>query len=212
MKRKVENNLPFFLPEADLTLSAIRSKFPSLLKVKVGGKIMSSCKVGKVKEAHGLRGDLYILVFSKDVSWAQDLKTFELGPENGDRKSYTVEKCKPYKDGLILKSAAIGDRTAAELVRGQMFFIPEKLLESDEGETIYLNEIDGFQVQDPQGQLQGTIVGFSSNIAQDLLIVERPDGKRAEIPFVEDFIVEINFEGRVLRLDLPEGIWDLDAL
>ncbi len=173
---------------------------------------MKSRKVGKVKEAHGLRGDLYILVFSKDISWASELKTFDLGPENGERRTFPVGNCKAFKDGLLIKSPLIQDRTQAEQVRGLMFYIPEELLESEKGETIYLTEIEGFEVRDPQGQTQGRIVGFSSNRAQDLLIVERPDGRKAEIPFVEDFIVEISFEARAVCLDLPEGIWDLDAL
>ena len=34
--------------------------------------------IGKVKEPHGLKGDLYIMVFSGDVSWLPKLKSFAL--------------------------------------------------------------------------------------------------------------------------------------
>ncbi|WP_374073319.1 hypothetical protein [Bdellovibrio bacteriovorus] len=27
--------------------------------------------VGKIREAHGLKGDLYVLIFSGDISWAK---------------------------------------------------------------------------------------------------------------------------------------------
>lgn len=171
-------------------------------------------KVGKVKDAHGLRGDLAVLIFSKDVSWLKQLQVFGLSATDSeqDLKTFNVEKAKPFKEGLILKPEGIVDRTQAEKLKGQLFYIPEELLESQEGETIYLSEIQGFQVENPQGEKLGTVTGFSSNLAQDLLLVDKLTGGQAEIPFVEDFIVEIDFEGQRLILDLPEGIWDLQAL
>lgn len=171
-------------------------------------------KVGKIKEAHGLRGDLYVLVFSKDISWADDLEKIALSkPDQEDNpKTYTVKKWKAYKDGLLIQLEGISDRTAAEKLKGEMFFISEEQLEAEEGETIYLSEIEGFDVVDSKGHKLGYIKGFSTNIAQDLLVVEKTEGGEAEIPFVEDFIVDIDFESRKLEMDLPEGIWDLNAL
>lgn len=174
-------------------------------------------KVGKVKDAHGLRGELAVLIFSKDTSWLKKLKTFslnlkdEVDPKNP--QSFEVEKAKPFKDGLIVKPASVADRTQAEKLKGQFFYIPEELLTSEEGEGIYLSEIEGFEIQDPQGKTLGKIVGFTSNLAQDLLVVDKADGAgQAEIPFVDEFIEEIDFEDRVVIMDLPEGIWDLAAL
>ncbi len=171
-------------------------------------------KVGKIKDAHGLRGDLSVLIFSKDTSWMKELETFALSDsENSkDFQIFSVEKAKAFKDGLILKAENIADRTQAENLKGKLFFIPEELLISEEGETIYLSEIDGFEIQNPQGEVLGKIVGFTTNMAQDLLIVEKSQGGQAEIPFVENFIVKIDFEKKTLCLDLPEGIWDLAAL
>jgi len=171
-------------------------------------------KVGKIKEAHGLRGDLYVLIFSKDISWAEDLETVALSlpdQENNPTK-FQVKKWKSYKDGLLIQFENILDRTQAEKLKGQMFFISESLLEADEGETIYLSEIEGFEIVDSQGEKLGRIKGFSTNIAQDLLVVEKATGGEAEIPFVEDFIIDLDFEGRKLEMKLPEGIWDLNSL
>ena len=147
------------------------------------------------------------MVFSKDVSWAKDLKSCQIG-----EISYPVQKQKPYKEGLLLKVEGVEDRTAAEKLKGQMFFIPNALLEAEEGDTIYLSEIQDFAIIDSAGAELGRISGFSSNVAQDLLIVDKKEGGQAEIPFVDDFIVEINFEAKRIEMDLPEGIWDLASL
>lgn len=163
--------------------------------------------VGKIKDAHSLKGELFVLVFAKDISWADEMEQCQLG-----ETTYEVQRWKPYKEGLLLKLKGIEDRTQAEKMRGQIFSIPQELLQSDEGDTIYLAEIQDFTIVDSNGTALGRITGFSSNVAQDLLVVEKATGGQAEIPFVEDFIVEIDFDGKKIEMDLPDGIWDLQSL
>lgn len=60
----------------------------------------------------------------------------------------------------------------------------------------------------------GTVVGFSSNVAQDLLIVElekeaRPgvkEGAEIEIPFVEALVVGVDVDSESLEVELPGGL------
>lgn len=168
-------------------------------------------KVGKIKDAHGLRGDLYVLIFSKDVSWIKEIEHFAIAPISDENKKtiLEIEKIKAFKDGVMIKPKSIADRTQAEALKGQLFYLPEEMFESDEGETIFLKEILGFQVQDQHGTVIGPVTEFSTNTLQDLLVVEMASGKKVEIPFVEDFIVEIDFEGKMIHMDLPEGLLDL---
>ncbi|UOF01917.1 ribosome maturation factor RimM [Bdellovibrio reynosensis] len=166
--------------------------------------------VGKVREAHGLKGDLYVLVFSGDISWAKRMKSFGLKAKDSDEvQTYTVERTKPFKKGIIVKAAEIADRTAAEGVEHLEFFIEEDLLVSKPGETIYLSEIKNFKLKNPEQTVLGEIVGFSSNGVQDLLVVEA-NGKKAEVPFVDAFIKKIDFKHQAVIMDLPEGLFDLE--
>ncbi|WP_413291416.1 ribosome maturation factor RimM [Bdellovibrio sp. HCB337] len=168
--------------------------------------------VGKVKDAHGLRGELYILVFAGEASWIKKLKNFELrSPRTEESVAHTVEKIKPFKQGFILKTPLLNDRNAAEAVKGFEFHIPADIFVSKPGETIYLNEILNFVVKNPAQDTIGTIKAFSSNGAQDLLVVETKKGK-VEIPFVEAFIKKIDFKHQSVVMDLPEGILDLENL
>ncbi len=168
-------------------------------------------KIGKVKDAHGLKGDLYIIIFSKDISWLKQVESFALAPvENEAKKTiFEIEKIKAFKDGVMLKPKNILDRTQAEFLKGQLFYLPAEIFESDEGETIFLREILGFTVIDQNDQILGPIKDFSTNTMQDLLVVELTSGKRVEIPFVEEFIVDLDFDNKKLHMDLPEGLLDL---
>ncbi|MBC7370120.1 MAG: 16S rRNA processing protein RimM [Bdellovibrionaceae bacterium] len=169
--------------------------------------------VGKVKEAHGLRGELYILIFAGDISWLKKMQSFELRPKGSEAEGtvYPVEKVKPFKDGFILKTPAFSDRTAAEKIKGQDFLVSEELFISKPGETIFLKEILDFMVKNVAQENIGPIKGFSSNGSQDLLVVQTATGT-AEIPFVEAFIKKIDFKHRTVVMDLPEGLLDLENL
>lgn len=166
--------------------------------------------VGKVREAHGLKGDLYVLIFSGDISWAKRMKTFGLkGKDSDEVQTFNVERTKPFKKGLIVKAAEILDRTAAEGVEHFEFYVDDELLVSKPGETIYLSEIKNFKLKNPAQETLGEIVGFSSNGVQDLLVVET-QGKKVEIPFVDAFIKKIDFKHQSVVMDLPEGLFDIE--
>lgn len=161
--------------------------------------------VGKIKEAHGLRGESYVIIFAKTADWLKKAKTLGLGSTSEKvERSLSFKKTRESNGALILKFEGFEDRTQAEQLINQFIFVDEDLLVSQKGETIFLKEILGFEVFD-KGNLVGSINGFSSNGPQDLLVVGE---KEFLIPFVEAFIVEVDFKGRRILMDLPEGLLD----
>lgn len=164
-------------------------------------------RVGKLKDAHGVKGEIFIVLFAGEAAWLDQLKEVRLVAENGEgeAKTFSVKSVRAHKNGLIVKSPDIKDRNQAEALKGLMFEIPAEFLISEPGETIYLKEIEGFRVftQD-KGEI-GTIVGFSHNNAQDLLLVKTAWGE-FEIPFVEAFVDTLDFDKGELHLVLPLGL------
>ena len=165
-------------------------------------------RVGKIKEAHGLRGDLWVFLFAKEAPWLERLTQFALAKDDaGPFEVFNFEKARHHKEGLVLTSTEIKDRTQAEAKEGLLFYLPEELLQAAAGETIYLRDILGFEVKNGADRI-GCIDGFSSNGPQDLLIVKN-EADVYEIPFVEAFIKKIDFENRVVLMTLPEGLLEL---
>jgi 16S rRNA processing protein RimM len=164
--------------------------------------------IGKVKEAHGLKGELYILVFSGETSWLKKLQQFKL-----NETIYESENAKVFKQGLILKPRSINDRNQSEALKGQVFSIPADLLVSKKGETIYLSEILGFQVFE-SGQIKGQVVGTYMNGGHDLITLKlvedlAPGGRTVDIPFVASYIEKIHWEEKKISMNLPEGLIEL---
>lgn len=170
---------------------------------------MSWQRIGKVIEAKGLGGEFYVVLFSKDPSGLATLREFALASDDaGPHEVFKVERSKAQKDGLQLKGAGIGDRTAAEKKRGLFFYVSSDAMVSKKGDTIFLSEIKGFTVENA-GAAVGPIKAFASNGPQDLLLVEY-QGREAAIPFVEAFLEGIDFEARIVRMNLPEGLLEVD--
>lgn len=170
-------------------------------------------KIGKVKDAHGLKGELYVLVFSGDISWLKALKSLSLNHKN-TTKDYQIQSRRPFKDGFLVFLEGIVDRNQSELLKGAEVYIAQDLLTSKKGETIYLSEIMGFQLYDlaeaeAEPKLLGTISGVCNNGGHDSLVVQTlVEGHwyDLEIPFVSEFIAELKFVEKKVMMNLPPGL------
>lgn len=169
--------------------------------------------VGKIKDAHGLKGELYVLLFAKTADWLDDFEQAHLGFEgHEDGKTlttFTVLDANPHKQGLRLKLENFKDRTEAEKWIGQFLYISSEYLVSDEEDgRPYLKELLGVEVFDQTLGYVGIIRNFSSNGVQDLLVVEGPE-KTYEIPLVSEFWLEFRREEKKIVMNLPEGLLEI---
>jgi len=166
---------------------------------------MNFVRVGKVKDAHGIRGELFVVLFAGEAEWLPKLSELRLVQEaTGTVQTFAVKSARLHKNGLIVKSNDIKDRNQAETLKQLLVEIPEDFLVSKTGESIYLREIQGFLLRN-RGENVGRIEKFSSNTAQDLLVVTTPTGEY-EIPFVEAFVTKIDYPAKIVDMDLPSGL------
>lgn len=172
---------------------------------------MSETKVvGRVKDGHGIKGEIYITLFSREAAWLKKLKTVSLKQNETatETKEFTVKSARIHKGGLIVKTHELSDRNAAEALKGYLLQIPKDFLVSEKGEALYLSEIDGFEVLE-NGVKIGKIIGFSNNGAHDLLLVKTKDGE-FDVPFVDAFVITLDHDKKLIDMKLPEGLFDTE--
>ena len=169
--------------------------------------------VGRVKEAHGLKGELYIKLRSKQADWLSEIDQIILSeaeyPKN--LKFYSIKKAKVHKDGLIVTLLEVNNRTEAEKCHGKFMLIPTSILLTANEDNFYFYEIEGFEVIDEQQRVIGLIIGFGSNGAQDLIQVKGPFGI-VDIPFIDNFITKIDFKEKKVFMHLPEGLVEVNEV
>ena len=93
-------------------------------------------------------------------------------------------------------------RRAEELV-GRELRMPAEEQDDDE---FYMEDLIGFSVE--AAGLHGTLTDYYDSEANPLFGIDFGQGERL-IPAVEEFIASIDFEGRHIKMVLPEGLLDL---
>jgi 16S rRNA processing protein RimM len=128
--------------------------------------------------AHGISGEVRLKLFAAGVDSLRRHKGFMAGD-----RPLTLQSIKPGRFGAIARFAEINDRAAAEALRGTLLSVPRSALPSlDEGEY-YHADLIGLPCEAADGASLGTIVAVENFGAGDILEIEKPDGKRAMIPF-----------------------------
>ena len=169
--------------------------------------------VGRVKEAHGLRGELYVKLRSKRADWLGQLEDLILSEKEKPAKlhKFSVVNAKPHRDGLVIKTKELTTRTEAENYKGYYMFIPVTYLITKDEKDFYLFELMGFEVIDQKLGSIGKVTGFGFNGAQDLLKILGDHGD-VEVPLVNAFIDKLDFNEKKIFMNLPEGLVEVNAI
>ncbi|MDE0518328.1 MAG: ribosome maturation factor RimM [Bdellovibrionales bacterium] len=125
-----------------------------------------------------------------------------------NKKGYietSIQRACAHKKGLIIKLKGIDTKLEAEALKGAVLSVPKKIFSSLKGENIYLCEVLNFKVYDRKIGTLGTIHAFSSNGAQDLLLVQDEKGTQREIPFIDEFITHVDFDLKKVEVHLPSN-------
>ena len=165
---------------------------------------MEKIKIGKIVNVVGLKGEVSVYNYSDSPSIYETTPAVYIGSDLMETESVRTKK-----NMVILKLAGVSDRNAAEALRGREVFITEEdLPELPEG-RYYVRDIIGMKVVEDGGDVLGHVTDVIQNTAQDIFEVERPGGKKVLIPNVDQFILDIDAEKRVISVRLIEGLLDL---
>ncbi len=160
-------------------------------------------KVGVVSKTHGIKGDIFIRPFNQVSCWPKTLNAILIG-EN--LLSFEVESYRVHKDGFIFKLKDLNHIDQSENLKGKTVYLLKNHFLSQKGDLIYLSELLGFQLEVLNKGLVGTVNSFQSTKFQDYLLVNTSDSKKPlTIPFVQNYIQDIDFSQKKILLKLPEN-------
>lgn len=143
-----------------------------------------------VAGAHGVGGEVRLKLFAAGL---ESLKRHER-VKVGDR-GLTLVAVRAGANPIV-RFAEIGDRSAAEGLRGQLLTVPRSALPPLGQGEYYHSDLIGLPCERRDGDPLGTVAAVENFGAGDLLDIARPDGRRALVPF-RDGIAEL-VEGRIV--------------
>lgn len=163
--------------------------------------------LGKITQAHGLRGEVKVFSFSGQPENFSEYKEIVL-VDNSGRLSIPmgVESLRIQGKTAVVKLTSINNREQAEEIQGKGVLFSKKLLpETAEGEY-YWYRYEGKLVVDLNGAMIGKVKSLFHNGAQDVLVVQSGH-EEILIPVTKSIIVGETAEE--LIVDLPPGLLDL---
>lgn len=165
--------------------------------------------VGRVGRAHGLRGEVTVAVHTDEPeirfapgSWVQ---------VEGTGRRLHIESVRSQSGSLQVRFAEIGDRTAAENLKGAVLVAQVDAEERPEDEDEYYDrQLRGLRVLAADGLQAGVVSDVIHLPAQDLLAID-VDGVERLVPFVAELVTGVDLVAGTLTLAEVGGLIDDDA-
>lgn len=159
--------------------------------------------VARIGRAHGLKGEVSVELRT-DIPDERLVPGTEFETEPASAGPLTLTAARTQSGRWYVKFAEITDRNQAESARGVELVIDGD--ESDEDDAWYVHELVGLTAQRPNGDVVGSVVDLLSMPAQDLLVVKQASGERAMIPFVAEFVPDVDLDAGTVTVTPPYGL------
>jgi 16S rRNA processing protein RimM len=165
--------------------------------------------VGRIIRPHGLRGEVVVDVRTDDPDQRYVVGAV-LATDPTTSGPLTVRAVRPHQGRLLVTFDEAADRDAAEDLRGVLLCVDgASVVEPDDPDEFHDRQLVGLRAESPAGDPIGEVVRIEHAPASDLLVVRRPDGRDALVPFVRAIVPEVDVaRGRVV-VTPPGGLFDL---
>ena len=164
-----------------------------------GGRIL----IGVIGPAHGLKGEVKLKSFTEEPGAIANYGALEAG-ETG--RKVTITALKPASTGFIARLEGIGDRSAAEALKGAKLYVRRDQLPNLPDGTFYHADLEGLTVRTQDGTTMGKVEAVVNYGAGDLLQVTGGAGpERLLVPFAG---ARVDLAAGTIMVTLAEGLLD----
>jgi 16S rRNA processing protein RimM len=135
---------------------------------------------------------------------AQDLKAQE------SRRELEVEDLWPHKGLVVLKFRGVDSMNDAELLIGSELQVPSAERADLETGWNYVSDLVGCTVLDHAREI-GRIEDVQFGAGEAPLLIVSSAGKKFDVPFAEAYLEGVDTAQRQVRMNLPEGMLEINA-
>lgn len=163
-------------------------------------------ELGKIIRPHGFHGAVKIK-FTHPVADQIEIPESVFIDINNNLIPFFFTKFNPQQNGFAIVSFDdLESEQEAKDISGKLVYLPSHLEPVPQGDEFYNDELIGFKVVDKHHGDIGILDNVMEAPAQDVFEISHPSGKEIMVPVLGNFIIEIDRENKILRLDSPEGL------
>jgi len=165
--------------------------------------------VGRIARTHGIRGHVIV---NPETDFADDRfvpgRVLHLEMPTGS-KQLTIESVRFHHGRPIVEFEGLASIEDAELLVGAELRMPEAELPPLPGGTFYRHDLVGCEVRQTDGQVVGRVTGVEGPMERSRLVVAGRKGE-LQVPMVAPICVSVDPASRVIVIDPPKGLLELE--
>jgi 16S rRNA processing protein RimM len=158
--------------------------------------------VGRVARAHGVQGEVAVLVLSEVEDRFAPGATLWLE----DGRALTVESSRPHRGRLLVRFREVRDREQAEGLQRALLVVPESSSPSLPEGSWWDHQIEGCAVETDRGRALGTVREVIHTAANDVWSVVSEDGVKTLVPVLNDVLASVDVAAKRIVVREIEGL------
>lgn len=159
--------------------------------------------LGYISKPFGYKGELIVSLEVDDKSLYSKIDAVFVEVK-GVLMPYFIKEIRPRDKDMLWRFEGIS-ADEARLLAGCELYLPLTLLPSLEGNKFYFHEVIGFTVEDKEQGNIGILKEIYDQGPQPVLSIDCK-GKEIMIPLIDDFLLEVDRENKILKVAAPEGL------
>ena len=164
--------------------------------------------LGKIAKKFSFKGEVLIYLDTDSPEEYQDMESIFV-EINKNLVPYFIENSSIHKnDFLRVQLEDVKNEEEADYLLGSEVYLPLTMLPKLEGNKFYYHEVIGFEIEDKTLGVFGKIVSVNDTAAQPLFEVLNGNVEML-IPMIDQFLVKIDRESKIVLMDLPDGLIQL---
>lgn len=170
----------------------------------------SRVRIGQVVKTQGIRGQVRVLTDKESTALSPGREVFLKG-EKGEEKRLTVASARGKGATTILSFLEINEVAQAEQLVGASVYVEEKNLPVLPADEFYAFQLLGLEVQTEKGSFLGRVEEILPTGSNDVFVV-RKDGEEVLIPAIEEVVIRVDLQNRVIVIRPLAGLLSRDDL
>ncbi len=170
---------------------------------------LDSCfKLGKITKAHGLKGDVQIILEKEFPLEYSELESVFV-EINKKLIPFFIEKlAQPAAKKLFIKFEDVDDINDTSKIHNSEIYLPLSLLPVPDENIIDYKDLIGYTIQDKTLGTLGIITDVFTLPGQDVLSMDYKN-KEILIPCSDDSIQSVDIKKKIIHTEIPDGLLEI---
>jgi len=161
-------------------------------------------EVGYVARVHGLEGELAVRTFDPRSEALSTVRRLVLRLRSGEERDLALTRARRAADTTLVSLAGITSRSLAEPFRGATVLVHREDLPPPAPGEWFQGDLVGLEARTPEGAPLGRVTEVWNTGPVPNLVIEGTGPEPLVVPFVDEFVPEVDIESGVLVVRPPE--------